>query len=32
VEGMLLNAARDPRIVQHFRNIAAERLHNKLVE
>lgn len=41
VEGMLLNAARDPRIVQHFRNIAPERLlrniaperlRNKLVE
>lgn len=32
VEGMLLNAARDPRIVRHFRNIAPERLRNKLVE
>jgi hemoglobin len=32
VEGMLLNVARDPRIVQHFRNIAPERLRNKLVE
>jgi hemoglobin len=32
VEGMLLNAARDPRIVKHFRNIAPERLRNKLVE
>jgi hemoglobin len=32
VEGMLLNAASDPRIVQHFRNIDPERLRNKLVE
>jgi hemoglobin len=32
VEGMLLNAARDPRIVRHFRNIAPERLRDKLVE
>lgn len=32
IEGMLLNAARDPRIVQHFRNIDPERLRNKLVE
>lgn len=32
VEGMLLNAAHDPRIVQHFRNIAPERLRTKLVE
>lgn len=32
VEGMLLNAAHDQRIVQHFRNIAPERLRNKLVE
>lgn len=32
VEGMLLNVARDPRIVQHFRNVDPERLRNKLVE
>jgi hemoglobin len=32
VEGMLLNAARDPRIVRHFRNIAPERLRKNLVE
>lgn len=32
VEGMLLNVARDPRIVQHFRNVDPERLKSKLVE
>ncbi|MBF7143217.1 MULTISPECIES: group I truncated hemoglobin [Pseudomonas] len=32
VEGMLLNVARDPRIVQHFRNVDPERLRSKLVE
>lgn len=32
VEGMLLNIAGDPRIVEHFRNIDIERLRDKLVE
>lgn len=32
VEGMLLNAAHDPRIMHHFRNIAPDRLRTKLVE
>lgn len=32
VEGMLLNAARDPRIQRHFRNIAPDRLRSKLIE
>jgi hemoglobin len=32
VEGMLLNVARDPRIVQHFRHVDPERLRGKLVE
>lgn len=32
VEGMLLNVARDDRIVEHFRKVDIERLRNKLVE
>ncbi len=32
VEGMLLNIARDPRIVQHFADIDIVRLRDKLVE
>jgi hemoglobin len=32
VEGMLLNIARDPRIVRHFENIDIVRLRDKLVE
>lgn len=32
VEGMLLNVARDPRIVAHFDNVDIERLRDKLVE
>ncbi|MDE1168023.1 MAG: group 1 truncated hemoglobin [Pseudomonas sp.] len=32
VEGMLLNIARDPRIVEHFRKIDIARLRDKLVE
>ncbi|MGY4531360.1 hemoglobin [Pseudomonas sp. TE3786] len=32
VEGMLLNIAKDPRIVEHFVNIDIERLRDKLVE
>nr|WP_173670287.1 group 1 truncated hemoglobin [Pseudomonas trivialis] len=32
VEGMLLNVARDPRIVEHFRRVDIQRLRNKLIE
>ncbi|KRP52306.1 group 1 truncated hemoglobin [Pseudomonas poae] len=32
VEGMLLNVARDPRIVEHFRHVDIQRLRNKLIE
>ncbi|MCU9950545.1 group I truncated hemoglobin [Pseudomonas sp. PDM13] len=32
VEGMLLNIAKDERIVEHFRKIDIERLRDKLVE
>jgi hemoglobin len=32
VEGMLLNIAADPRIVQHFESVDIVRLRNKLVE
>lgn len=32
VEGMLLNAARNPRISHHFQDIDIERLRDKLVE
>lgn len=32
VEGMLLNVARDARIVQHFRNVDPVRLRDKLIE
>jgi len=32
VEGMLLNIAKDPRIVEHFANVDIERLRDKLVE
>ncbi|MBC9251453.1 globin [Pseudomonas alcaligenes] len=32
VEGMLLNAARNPRISRHFQDIDIERLRDKLVE
>lgn len=32
VESMLLNVARDPRVVQHFRNVDPVRLRDKLVE
>ncbi|WP_434680063.1 group 1 truncated hemoglobin [Pseudomonas sp. R1-18] len=32
VEGMLLNVAKDPRIVEHFRKVDIERLRDKLVE
>ena len=32
VEGMLLNIAQDPRIVERFRKIDIQRLRNKLVE
>jgi hemoglobin len=32
VEGMLLNVARDDRIVEHFRKVDIERLRDKLVE
>lgn len=32
VEAMLLNVARDPRIVQHFRQVDPVRLRDKLVE
>lgn len=32
VEGMLLNIARDERIVRHFENVDIVRLRNKLVE
>lgn len=32
VEGMLLNVARDPRIVEHFRNVDPVRLRDKLIE
>ncbi|MGL4317030.1 MAG: group I truncated hemoglobin [Pseudomonas sp.] len=32
VEGMLLNAARNPRISEHFQDIDIERLRDKLVE
>lgn len=32
VEGLLLNIARDPRIVEHFQDIDIERLRDKLIE
>ncbi|PHN26142.1 group 1 truncated hemoglobin [Pseudomonas sp. ICMP 460] len=32
VEGMLLNVARDGRIVEHFRRVDIQRLRNKLIE
>ncbi len=32
VEGMLLNIARDSRIVEHFENVDIERLREKLIE
>lgn len=32
VEGMLLNIARDERIVERFRRVDIQRLHNKLIE
>ncbi|MDY7561662.1 group 1 truncated hemoglobin [Pseudomonas sp. 10B1] len=32
VEGMLLNIARDPRIVEHFKRVDVVRLRDKLVE
>lgn len=32
VEGMLLNIAEDPRIVEHFANVDIERVRDKLVE
>ncbi len=32
VEGMLLNIAKDPRIVEHFTDVDIERLRDKLVE
>lgn len=32
VEGMLLNIAKDPRIVEHFADVDIERLRDKLVE
>lgn len=32
VEGMLLTVARDPRIVEHFRNVDPVRLRDKLIE
>lgn len=32
VEGLLMNVARDERIVEHFRNIDIQRLHDKLIE
>lgn len=32
VEGMLLNIARDPRIVEHFRNVDIHMLRDRLVE
>lgn len=32
VEGMLLNVAKDPRIVEHFRKVDIVRLRDKLVE
>lgn len=32
VEGMLLNIARDQRIVEHFRRVNIQRLRNKLIE
>lgn len=32
VEGMLLNIARDPRIVEHFRRVDIQRLRDKLIQ